>query len=610
MRITGLSLTNFRNFQTKELTFTEPRVLVLGINGIGKSTVFDAIRWCLTGRCRGLDGAGRGVEALRFDRVAKATDTMSVVATVVHAGETKTVTRGYDGRGVTFKVSGMAGAGGDQMLGFLAWLGVSLDALCMALDAELFFALAHGDAKAFLLGFLNIQIPLGDGKTVGFTELEGLYQEAYKNRADANRDLKNAPVGKPPTEAVGDLPGMRALMARLQAEKDDLVRQKGVMDGGATAAAKEATRLAQQVEGLKKARARVAEVAGADASLTAQQAAETAEQIVPHIGAAELEVARLSEHGAEEAALNVDFQAMANEVAALESHDPGAGCVLSAGVKCPVAKKNFVKAAEAIRTALETASSVRAAIAERETAKAAAIELRRSLVEAREAWAAIAEQLRTYDATIAEVEKQHTEAIASLPPDAGQTSTLDQQIADLSLRMATGHEKIRKHEALARDHQAYGERKDAQAALEATAKAWDAKVKLYGSEAGGLRANALAAGVNQFETTINAALEPFGFVFKVAIEPWGLLVNDRPLVALSMSERLRVATAFQMAVAVTSGLSFTLIDQIDALLSGPRGVMTRLVLAAPIEQIMLAKAQEPTAPVPTFQSGGVQVVSL
>ena len=62
--VARLHLTAFRSFADAALTFTEIRTLIVGRNATGKSTIADAIAWCLTGRCRGLDGAGRGVSAL------------------------------------------------------------------------------------------------------------------------------------------------------------------------------------------------------------------------------------------------------------------------------------------------------------------------------------------------------------------------------------------------------------------------------------------------------------------------------------------------------------------------------------------------------------------
>jgi DNA repair exonuclease SbcCD ATPase subunit len=46
MKITRLSLKNVRAFEEAELAFNLGFNLIVGINGAGKSTVLDAIRFC------------------------------------------------------------------------------------------------------------------------------------------------------------------------------------------------------------------------------------------------------------------------------------------------------------------------------------------------------------------------------------------------------------------------------------------------------------------------------------------------------------------------------------------------------------------------------------
>ena len=50
MFIKSVKISNFRGIQDKEFRFGEkPFVLLAVQNGVGKTTVIDAIEWCLTG---------------------------------------------------------------------------------------------------------------------------------------------------------------------------------------------------------------------------------------------------------------------------------------------------------------------------------------------------------------------------------------------------------------------------------------------------------------------------------------------------------------------------------------------------------------------------------
>lgn len=66
MRISRLVLTNFGLHEnlTIDVPADKKVIIVTGENATGKSTVLDAIAFALTGRCRGVDGAGKGLREL------------------------------------------------------------------------------------------------------------------------------------------------------------------------------------------------------------------------------------------------------------------------------------------------------------------------------------------------------------------------------------------------------------------------------------------------------------------------------------------------------------------------------------------------------------------
>ena len=48
--IKSLTLTNFKCFRSKEITFNDDVTTIKGRNGVGKTTIADAILWCLFGK--------------------------------------------------------------------------------------------------------------------------------------------------------------------------------------------------------------------------------------------------------------------------------------------------------------------------------------------------------------------------------------------------------------------------------------------------------------------------------------------------------------------------------------------------------------------------------
>lgn len=51
--ISGIKIKNFKIFKQKEFTFDNDKlILITGANGFGKSTLIDAIEWCLTGNIK------------------------------------------------------------------------------------------------------------------------------------------------------------------------------------------------------------------------------------------------------------------------------------------------------------------------------------------------------------------------------------------------------------------------------------------------------------------------------------------------------------------------------------------------------------------------------
>lgn len=95
MRLLSLELTGFRGFATKQyFDLSADAVIVVGANGNGKTSLFDAVLWAIAGRIPRL-GIDDSLLACRFSETGE----MRVVVRLGHAdgGSSLTVTRVFDG---------------------------------------------------------------------------------------------------------------------------------------------------------------------------------------------------------------------------------------------------------------------------------------------------------------------------------------------------------------------------------------------------------------------------------------------------------------------------------------------------------------------------------
>ncbi|MBU1067201.1 AAA family ATPase [Patescibacteria group bacterium] len=233
MKLRFLVLRNFLSHEETDLDLSHGITLVQGRNGAGKSSIADAIKFALIGRCRSTDGAGRGADklirvgadecsvCLRFETAdgawllvrSRSTSAGSVALT---APDGLTLT----GRAAEGRLQGL--------------LGSSADLIEAVLDAPSFFDLSPAKQSELLAGVLRLQYTISDVEkearsfglsapavealstalskttagrgTFGPEILEALYERAYGKRADTKKALKaleaSAPAGDGATVEV------------------------------------------------------------------------------------------------------------------------------------------------------------------------------------------------------------------------------------------------------------------------------------------------------------------------------------------------------------------------------------------------------------------------
>lgn len=614
MRIDRLSMQHFRCFADQNVDLQGARTLFLGDLASGKSTTFDAPRWVLNGVCRGLNAAGAGVDGLVKTNAPKGAE-MVVSCQVTHAGVTRIVTRSFDGRSSTLKVKGVGktkgfeGSSSDQQKALYEWLGVTRQSLEAILDAEVFFEMAHGDAKKLLLGMLRVEIEIPEikddagvvlqvGEVITFDDLEKRYKSAFDGRRDATRDLKAILVPREPEESVGDIDGTITKLDGLRAELKKLTVDRAKAQGAGTERALHLHTLETQLSVTRSKKG-----PKTSAVLDGEK-----DQVQTQIDTIERSIKDAQDGLTLPAVNEPTFESLTAAAKALAEHRPAQGCVLGGGVKCPVKRDKFDEAAALVD---REAAGLKAVYEARAEAMTEIGRLQGVLASKRAEW----ERLHDLAGDEQVIEEKEASLVASIERlgevVAPGPTPMDEQITLLDDRILKGEGVLLKKNDLRFAHDTYNKAKASYEKKADEVAELERQVDLYGPT--GIRVQALDQGKAQFEAAINGALGMFGYQLEISTDPWGIVVTDqkngpRAWVMLSTSEQLRVSIAMQCAMAIASGLGFTMIDKVDLLLAKERKALFLVLENTPLEQVWVARSFEPTADLPT--PSGTQIVRL
>lgn len=204
MTIARLELRDFRCFAEAGIDFDPALTFLCAHNASGKSSVLDAIEWCLAGRCRGTDDRGAGSKALIRD------DLDSMLVRTIFA----------DGTYVARQLSRNGSMKADPPEPV-----VNKDMLRCLMSGQAFLDLAHADAKNLLLSALDVKVPI-DGKPMTLAEVESAYQMAFSERRDQKVRLNAIQVPPKPAEEPPDVAAIEAKLADLRAEEHVLVAKE------------------------------------------------------------------------------------------------------------------------------------------------------------------------------------------------------------------------------------------------------------------------------------------------------------------------------------------------------------------------------------------------
>jgi hypothetical protein len=192
--------------------------------------------------------------------------------------------------------------------------------------------------------------------------------------------------------------------------------------------------------------------------------------------------------------------------------------------------------------------------------------------------------------------------------------------SDLESRMTILVERINKGERVLEKAQQFESAKERwetyvreNSALETRIGLLDRLTEFFGPNGAMMRQS--CGQIGSFTEDLNRHLAAFGYSCSIVLEPFELRISSSSdarlgfsLKHLSESDRFRFSVAFQISLAIVTGLRFVVIDRADVLDKDRRKLLTGLLLNSRLDQaIVLATSEE--AP-PSIVPQGVKFVNL
>ena len=581
MRITTLCLKNFRCHVETKLELDKFN-FVRGPNGCGKSSIQMALEYLFTGRCELTDAAGRGAEAL----IRAGQKELEVSATLV-SGET--ICRRRTAKAHIVEINGRR-VPVDAAEAYLGKQFGSPDVLSAILNSGRFIEMPESEQKRFLahvvdagkvdlcneiietLRAMNEEPP----KLVSVSDAEVAYKRFCGMRTETICALTALGHLENP-DIPSDLPSVyevRTKLEDLRQQKEKLVAQK----------AEAGCRWEGAQERLKQVQAEIE-------ATSSELLNPSQEQVLLRLESQRGDAEKLRQELAD---LIAEQKAVETALAAFQS-------LKGKCTTCSRAISEEVKAKK-LRSLQERLTDLEGRVqgAREELIEIAGIEAARSRLE----------QHRKALARSATLEGDRSKLQAVQRPD---VEVLDSRMAILVERINKAERVLEKAQQLESAKERWESQVRDQSSLEARMAHLDRLIEFF--DPNGAVMGPASGRMGSFTESLNRHLAAFGYNCKLALAPFEVCLgssgdnpSSMPLKHLSESEQLRFGVAFQVALAMVTGLGFVVIDQADQLDNESRKMLTCLLVNSELDQaVVLATSRDPA---PSLVPRGVRFLDL
>lgn len=580
MRIKEVALNNFRSHRSTKITGMGKFVVLLGLNGAGKSTILDAIAYALTGVCRGVDDRGVGGEHLVTSFAADADQAKKPksfgVSVVADKG---TIVRGL-GEGPRAKVQAEIGRK----------FGVDPEVARILVQTGAFTRLKPAEQKAVVLSLAGSKVSAEDilallGPSASAFDATSVPLESVEAIDKADRDLRAvrpelkreiaAVVVPEAQEGLADvaksIQAAEADLRELRAERDAAVRAASDYSSRRSSAADEDRRLKAEYDSLGEQDGSFERLPKLQAELTELQ---------------EEDAERQKKYGE----LRSSVDTLSGQIETLRQQH---GAFAKLKGSCPTCQrvitktdsdavtKNLKTAAQKINAELEPKKAELEKLAYDSKAGARILELR-GLVDRASRAKAAAEQAGQRRALI---EKRRGEVAKIL----GQAAPAAADVAAMEADITAGEGYLAKQRESANAEQSRAAAANRKADLERRLVNLEELIEKLGPK-GPVRAKLMEGGGDELMAEVNAFAVVVGLP-EITVEAGGaftVYVGGLPAALLSASEEYRLNLAFGAAIAKRSGAGIIFLDGAEILDGDNRAAVNDVLEKAGLEQAFLA----------------------
>lgn len=546
--------------------------VIRGPNAAGKSTLAQGFGYLLAARSADTGDNGQGGERLIRAGQKKAT----IVAKLRSGAKARVTLTAKSGRDIQHK-------DGD-------WPRYSRDVLSCLCATRYFLELSSKQQHELIgamvippdapiderVSTLALKFGCDRGEMSTYDYLSKLYTEGFEARRDTKRDMKNLLPVDPPDPEAYPLEEVRSRLHQRRQERD--------------AKRDERTRVMQAYQLWHRDHQGLAE---RQATLQGRETLE--DQRVQTLQAKLLSDAVLAKHHktieneGERQRLTVRYneletglrQRNAEKAALLTLDDVPACPTCKQAIDVTYFEELIKPLAEAIGTLLTQRSDLAKQLGEFPSSEEAKQKIAQN-AHAREELKVANQRLEQIRSDVKRIQQD----IAALGPQpaAASTEAIDEDIAGLEERIAEGEKAERQALRAEQVKNAYEAYVVLRNELEQRIADLEQLVALTAPE--GVRAALAQKYMAEFLSVMRGVLDNFGYGVSAEGSTWA--VNGFDLTRLSESEKLRFGVALQVALAVSSGAGFVVIDEFDLLDGEARGtLMETLMSEARLEQVIV-----------------------